>query len=50
MVFRDYIENELFVAFSDGRLDRLATSKNIWVMLEFTPKCIKEVYELETSK
>ena len=50
LVFRNYIANELFVEFEDGRIDKLATTKNIWDMLEFTPKSIKDIYTIEMSR
>ena len=49
-VFRNYISNELIETFSDGRIDNLKTSKNIWDFLDFTPGCIKRIYELEMSR
>lgn len=44
--FRQYIEEELFRTFSDGRLNKLETTKELWTCLDFTPKCIKEICEI----
>lgn len=47
LVFRSYILNELIETFSDGKIDKLKTSKNLWDFLDFTPECIKTIYEYE---
>lgn len=41
--FRKYIQEELLVAFSDGGIDKLRTTLNIWQMLDFTPECIAKI-------
>ncbi len=41
--FRKYIEEELLATFSDGGIDKLATTQNIWDVLEFTPECIQKI-------
>lgn len=43
LMLRKYIEDELLVTFSDGKIDKLATTKSIWDVLEFTPDCIKNI-------
>ena len=40
--FRKYIQDDLFVFFEDGRIDKLATTRNIWNKLEFTQDCIRK--------
>ena len=44
--FRKYIQDDLFVFFSDGGLDKIATTKNIWDKLEFTQDCIRRVSDI----
>lgn len=43
--FREYISEELFITFEDGRLDKLATTLNIWNYLEFSDDCLKSVFQ-----
>lgn len=44
--FRKYIEEELIMTFSDGMVDKLGTTKELWESLEFTPKCIKNIIKI----
>lgn len=44
--FRKYIAEELIRTFSDGKVDMLATTQAIWQGLEFTPECVKNIYEV----
>ena len=43
---RKYLE-ECLVTFSDGRLDKLATTKALWDKLEFTQEWIYDTYNRE---
>lgn len=44
--FRKYIEEELIRTFSDGKVDMLATTQAIWQGLEFTPECVRNIYNI----
>lgn len=44
--FRNYIQEELLVTFSDGKLNNLATTKLIWESLDFKVECIKEICDI----
>lgn len=46
LTFRKYVEEELIKTFSDGGIDNLKTTKEIWDNLEFTPKCIKNIINI----
>lgn len=50
LVFRKYIETELIRTFSDGCVDMMQTSNELWKNLEFTSDCIKRIYEIEISR
>lgn len=50
LVFRNYISNELIETFSDGKINKLKTSKNLWDFLDFTPECIKRIYNIEMDR
>jgi len=50
LVFRNYISNELIRTFSDGKINNLKTTKEIWDNLDFTPECIKRIYEIEMGR
>lgn len=41
--FRKYIQEELLSTFSDGHINELQTTLNIWQMLDFTPSCIAKI-------
>ena len=43
---RKYLE-ECLITFSDGRLDKLATTKALWDKIEFTPEWIYDIYNRE---
>ena len=44
--FRRYIEEECLRTFGDGQYDKLGTTLAIWEALEFTPECIRKIYEI----
>lgn len=44
--FRKYIEEELITCFRDGKVDMLSTTYNIWTSLEFTPECVRNIYNI----
>lgn len=44
--FRRYIEEELIRTFSDGKVDNLATTNEIWKALEFTPECVRDIISI----
>lgn len=44
--FRKYIQEELIRTFSDGTVDKMGTTKEIWNCLEFTPECIKNIIKI----
>lgn len=48
--FRQYIQEELISTFSDGKVDNLQTTLNIWQMLDFTDGCIMKVSEIMSKK
>lgn len=48
--FRKYIQEELLVAFSDGGIDKLQTTLNIWQMLDFTPECIAKIAHIMSKE
>jgi len=48
--FRKYIQEELLVAFSDGGIDELQTTLNIWQMLDFTPECIAKISHIMSKE
>ena len=48
--FRKYIQEELLVAFSDGGIDKLQTTLNIWQMLDFTPECIAKISHIMSKE
>lgn len=48
--FRKYIQEELISTFSDGKVDNLQTTLNIWQMLDFTPTSIARVLHFMSKK
>lgn len=46
LTFRKYIEEELIVTFSDGKVDKLKTTNQLWKSLDFTPECIKSIISI----
>ena len=43
--FREYISEEMLITFEDGRLDKLATTLNLWNYLDYSSDCIKSVFQ-----
>ena len=43
-------QEELISTFSDGKVDNLQTTLNIWQMLDFTPTCIARVLHFMSKK
>ena len=48
--FRKYIQEELLASFSDGGIDELQTTLNIWQMLDFTPECIAKISHIMSKE
>ena len=48
--FRKYIQEELISTFTDGKVDNLQTTLNIWQMLDFTDNCIMKVCDIMSKK
>ena len=44
--FRKYIAEELIRTFRDGEVDMLETTQAIWQGLEFTPECVRNIYNI----
>ena len=47
--FRKYIENNLLSTFSDGCIDKLKTTNNIFSNLDFTKVCISNIIKMIDS-
>ena len=43
-------QEELISTFSDGKVDNLQTTLNIWQMLDFTDGCIMKVSEIMSKR
>lgn len=43
-------QEELISTFSDGKVDNLQTTLNIWQMLDFTDGCISKVSEIMSKR